>query len=58
MGKMDSMCYKLLTVLLSGDYGELIFIVLFSIFLIFYNQYNLLKTRGGKALPNIYEEKK
>ena len=42
MEKIDSMCYKLLTVLLSGDYGELIFTVLFSIFLIFYNQYNLL----------------
>ena len=42
MEKIDSMCYKLLTVLLSGDYCGLIFFVLFSIFLIFYNQYNLL----------------
>ena len=38
------MYYKLLTVLLFGDYGELIFIVLFSIFPIFYNQHSLLQS--------------
>lgn len=42
MEKIDSMYYKLLTVLLSGDYGEYIFIVLLSIFPISINQYNLL----------------
>lgn len=42
MEKTDNMYYKLLTVLISGDYDELIMIVLFSLFQILYDQHNLL----------------